>query len=321
MVRVFSSFRPLAVFASVLLLAACGKDTAPEGPFVWDEAWGQGIALGEVTGLAIDSQGFIYAVRRGGTGGDGSPAFSDPVVKIDPATGEVLARFGSGLLKEPHGLAVDSFDTLWVTDRLGHRIVQFSGEGEVLFAMGEEGAAGTGADRLGGPMDLGFMSNGEMVVADGDVNARVAVYFGNGTYRDEWGTGGTGWGEFRTLNAIAIAPNDRIYVSDLENERVQLFSAGGNFLGIFDSSLVGRPLGLDTDGEGNLYVASTHKPQKGGVRIVKLSSEGALLKEERLLPVGGREHRLEDIAVAPDGTVFVADAGLGRILRFTESEG
>ncbi|MEE4210637.1 MAG: hypothetical protein V2I43_15400 [Parvularcula sp.] len=311
--------RPLVAMAACVL-ASCGEAPAPERAFVLDETWGRGIALGEVTGLAVDSQGYLFAVRRGGAGTEGRPAFSDPVVKIDPESGEVVARFGAGHLTEAHGLAVDSFDRVWVTDASGHRVVQFSPEGEALFAMGQAGTPGAGADHLGGPMDVGFLSNGEMVIADGRVNSRIATYFGNGTYRDQWGAGGAGWGEFKVLSAIAVAPNDRIYVGDLENERVQLFSAMGNFLGIFDGSLVGKPYGLDVDGEGNLYVASTHEPQKGGVRIVKVSSDGVVLKEQRLTPPEGGRHVLEDIALGRDGAIYVADSGLGRVLRFTEPD-
>ena len=69
--------------------------------------------------------------------------------------GEALKSFGAGLIAWPHGMFVDHEGNVWVTDAkgfvpdervpegLGHFVIKFSPEGQVLMRLGEPGMAGT----------------------------------------------------------------------------------------------------------------------------------------------------------------------------------
>src|SRR5690242_1399040 len=52
-----------------------------------------------------------------------------------------------------------------------------------------------------------------------------------------WGHKGDKPGEFYSPIGIAIAPNDKIFITDLNNARVQEFSTDGKHLGGFDLPL------------------------------------------------------------------------------------
>ena len=112
--------------------------------------WGElpeGREWGSTAGIDIDPiDGHIWAYERCGAGtfGSGAPINCDnnpvdPVFKFDRNTGEVLANFGGGLMVTPHGIHVDSYGNVWVTDfagnadgTKGHQVFKFSPSGEVL---------------------------------------------------------------------------------------------------------------------------------------------------------------------------------------------
>ena len=80
------------------------------------------------------------------------------------------------------------------------------------------------------PTDVAFGGNGLVYVSDGYGNARVVVFDERGTYQGEWGRPGTGESEFDTAHSVAVGPDERVYVSDRGNARIQVFDAGGRFL-------------------------------------------------------------------------------------------
>ena len=60
-------------------------------------------------------------------------------------------------------------------------------------------------------------------MSDGYVNSRVAKYDRNGDWVKSWGEPGTGPGQFHLPHAIAIDRDDRVYVGDRTNRRIQVF--------------------------------------------------------------------------------------------------
>jgi len=54
-------------------------------------------------------------------------------------------------------------------------------------------------------------------------------------YAGKWGTPGTGNGQFNGAFGIALASNGNVYVTDLDNHRVQYFTSTGSFLGKWGS--------------------------------------------------------------------------------------
>ncbi len=134
-----------------------------------------------------------------------------------------------------------------------------------------------------------------------------------------WGKKGDKPGEFYSPIGIAINDRDEVFVTDLNNARLQKFSADGKYLGGFDLPLDGfkrkssQAGGIALDG-GLVYLSymAQHKVEVYTEAGKLVSTWGRRGKGDgELLQPGG-------ILVARDGTVFVADQGNHRVQRFTK---
>ena len=117
--------------------------------------------------------------------------------------------------------------------------------------------AGAEGESFQRPTDVAWDSAGNIYVADGYGNARVAKYAPSGKYLKSWGRRGTAPGEFDVVHGIAIDGANNVYVADEGNRRVQVFDADGTFKTMFLN--VGTPTALCMT-RGNpqyLYVAHT----------------------------------------------------------------
>jgi DNA-binding beta-propeller fold protein YncE len=174
-------------------------------------------------------------------------------------------------------------------------------------------------DRFGRPTGVAFGPNGDLYVADGYENARIARFDAAGRFVDEWGERGVGRGQFDTPHGIATDDEGRVYVADRENARVQVFDAGGRFLAEWKGPALGRPWAIAYGHDGHLYVVDggdqTGDSDRGGV--VKLDREGHLV--ERFASGGRGPGQLDwghGIAVGRDGSVYVADLEGRRVQKF-----
>ena len=66
-------------------------------------------------------------------------------------------------------------------------------------------------------------------MTDGYGNSRVVKFDRNGNFIKSWGTYGSGPGEFMLPHSVVIEKNDRVYVGDRENARIQIFDTHGHF--------------------------------------------------------------------------------------------
>lgn len=135
----------------------------------------------------------------------------------------------------------------------------------------------------------------DIFVADGYGNSRIVKFSKEGKYLMSWGRRGKSQGDFHTPHALALDGKNRLYVTDRENQRVQVFDLDGHPLAMWScphpldgisirgevlyggsgaANLIlkfdlkgfqldswggdrsfGYPHGLTFDREGNLYVA------------------------------------------------------------------
>ena len=136
----------------------------------------------------------------------------------------------------------------------------------------------------------------------------------------QWGSDGTGEGQFGNPQGIAIDPAGDVYVADTDNDRVQKFSADGTFVtewgspGSGDGEFSGV-YAVDTDTAGNVYVLDI-----GNQRVQKFTSTGAFITKWGSPGSGdGQFSAPTGIAVDPAGNVYVIEVGNSRIQKFTST--
>lgn len=192
--------------------------------------------LGMPTGIGIDTDGDLYVFHRAGREWksmpipDYPPILKNTISKIDQNTGEVLDSWGDSLFIMPHGLTVDHQDNIWVTDCGLHQIFKFSPEGNLLMTLGVAKVPGDDSLHFNLPTDVAVASDGTFYVSDGYGNSRVIKFSAEGSYLFHWGSKGNEAGQFEIPHGIDLDKEGNVYVADRENNRVQIFSARGEFI-------------------------------------------------------------------------------------------
>ena len=69
-----------------------------------------------------------------------------------------------------------------------------------------------------------------MYISDGYGNARVVKITKDGKFIKAWGKYGTGPSEFNMVHSVGVDSKGTVYVSDRENNRIQIFDANGKYL-------------------------------------------------------------------------------------------
>src|SRR5690606_925548 len=162
----------------------------------------------------------------------------DPVFLIDPQ-GRIVKSFGAGMIVWPHGIYVNPMGNEWMADARGdsermkgHQVHKFSPDGELLMSLGIAGIAGKGDYIFDQPNDVLVSPEGDIFVADGhasDGNNRIVKYNSEGEYLMEWGSTGTGPGQFEVPHALAMDSRGRLFVADRGNSRLQIFEQDGTW--------------------------------------------------------------------------------------------
>ncbi|MFO0637436.1 MAG: peptidyl-alpha-hydroxyglycine alpha-amidating lyase family protein [Nannocystaceae bacterium] len=319
--------------AVVLLAFPCACGTADAGPaaaprdYAVVHGWprlGEGLVLGQVAGVAIDSTGAPWIFHRPGQpwfGEAQSETIATPtLLRLDPMTGVITAALAADRFVTPHGLRIDDADHFWLTDVGLHQVFELSPQGEVLQVLGA-GGRGTDEDHFDGPTDVAWVGE-EVFVADGYGNGRVMVFDRGGGFVRQWGQLGDGPGEFFEPHAIVADDHGRLLVADRGNRRIQRFATDGSFLDAFAGEDIGRPWALDFDADGALWVVdggdqNPLPPDRARVYALDLDS-GAV--RESFGSFGNYDGQLywgHDLAVGAEGEIFVGDVYYGmRVQKF-----
>ena len=99
------------------------------------------------------------------------------------------------------------------------------------------------------PTDLAVASNGDLFISDGYDNARVHKYSAAGEHILSWGDWGEGPSQFTLSHCVRLDKDDRVWVCDRTNDRIQLFDTDGNFLEERTGLLKPDTIYFDPDGE------------------------------------------------------------------------
>jgi len=280
--------------------------------------------LGLCSGVGVDAQNRVFVFHRSGrswTTPFPKDPISEPTLSILKAeSGELLASWGAQRFVMPHGLHVDHEGNLWLTDVALHQVFKLTPEGTPLLTLGEAGVPGCDADHFAMPTDVAVLSDGSFCVSDGYRNSRVARFDAQGKFLTSWGSKGTGPGQLQLPHGIAADAHDRLYVCDRSNSRIQLFDSKGSFLAQWSGPHIGRPYGISVSPTGTLFAIDGGDPalpatQRG--KVVELDAEGRLLDSFGAPGSGpGQFQTGHDIAVGPDGSVYVAEGAGARVQKF-----
>ena len=236
------AFLPSAIFSQSAEPMAHGVRNDLPRPYETQRDWGTLPAGTEawaaVTGVEPSPDGsFIYVIHRCFENSCAN-RLEQPILKFD-YEGQLISAFGEGLFVFPHGATVDYEGNLWVADAqgndgIGHQVIKFSQNGEVLMTLGRAGFGGAGPNLLHSPNDVVIdPSDGDIFVADSHrrgLNNRIVHYDAEGVFIKEWGGKGSQDGQLSEPHTIAMDSKGRLFVGDRENNRIQIFNQDGEFI-------------------------------------------------------------------------------------------
>lgn len=146
------------------------------------------------------------------------------------------------------------------------------------------GVLGSGTGQFGTPYSIATDPvDGAIYVTSGGSylgvsRIRVIKFNSAGAYVTEWGSSGSGNGQFEATRGptyVAVAPDQSVYVSDPGNFRVQKFNSSGTYVTKWGSSGTGDgqfsnfgPFGLAVASDGSVFVSD------GARRVQKFNSSG-----------------------------------------------
>ncbi|XP_068715120.1 E3 ubiquitin-protein ligase TRIM71-like [Montipora foliosa] len=170
------------------------------------------------TGIAFGKDGKIYVADNANHG-----------IQIFNEEGRYMSMLGGeesldSQLKDLWGLSLDSNGNIIVVDAGNKFIKLFSHDGKFL-------------TKIGGPSSLSYpvhcVQSGDYLIVSDRGDHSVKVFTREGYYKYQFGTRGTGNGEFNNPCFLSVTKSGHVLVCDDGNHRVQVFELNGKFVGQF----------------------------------------------------------------------------------------
>ena len=260
---------PLAL-ATVVALGIClapparAQETAPR--FEVDSAWPKPLpnnwTTGQVGGVCVDSEDHVFIVNRRNLTEKELLAAKQapPIIEFD-AAGKTINSFGDPNVvpSSIHGCTTDHEGNVYVAGNHDGIIQKYSPEGKLLLQIGTRGVVDTsdgeltvqagGGGLAGRAMNAGHNSfflpaaiavdpgNGDIYVADGYGNSRIAVFDRAGHFLRQWGRqgskaeveAGVGGVFMQVVHCVTMGNDGLVYVCDRQGDRIEVFDKMGNF--------------------------------------------------------------------------------------------
>jgi hypothetical protein len=125
---------------------------------------------------------------------------------------------GNGQFSFPEHLAIDQNDNIYVSDPNNNRIQKFDKNGNFIENFYS----------CSSPRSVLFLTDMIIIAKSGDNKIYEMDY--NKQFIRDWGSSGTGDGQFNYFRQVAIDNENKIYVVDHNNNRIQKFDLNGNFI-------------------------------------------------------------------------------------------
>ncbi len=270
-------------------------------------------AMGASSDVAFDAKGHLYVLSRG----------TQPLTEFDE-NGKFIRAFGEGLFTRSHGIRIDKDGNIWTTDVGAHTVMKLNPKGEVLLTLGTKGKAGewneaSGSRLFNEPNDIVFGANGDVFITQGHTpgagkgDPRVLKFDKNGNFIKTWGGKGTEPGKFDVAHGIAIDAKGLLWVTDRENQRIQIFDQDGKY--IREVKFAGLPCSLDI-GQQYIYMVNGFAGQ-----LLRLDLDGkvlAVVGKPGAAGTWGEFGEAHFVAVSPKGEIYVADSVNRAVQKFVK---
>jgi len=153
------------------------------------------------------------------------------------------------------------------------------GQGGGRGGVGGPPGAGIPGSTFSRPSDVGWDRAGNIYITDGiGTNNRVAKFDKDGRFLKQWGSTGSGDGQFNGAKAIAIDTQGNVYVADAGNKRIQVFDSEGTFKSQFGN--IGTPLTMCMTRGSTQYLYISHSGDEDGMEdaaIYKVQLDGKVV--------------------------------------------
>ncbi len=300
------SFLPLAI------LSGCTNSPQAEGTA--DLIWGKpGITAGRLQkprAIAIDDQDQLYIVDMTAR------------IQVFDADGKYLRGWKTPVSKNgrPSGLTIDRAGRLLVADTHYYRMLVYEASGEPVEEATIGGTLGREPGEFGFVTDVVQDPQGNYYIGEyGDFD-RIQKFSPDGEFLLQWGTHGSEPGQFRRPQNMALQQvdngQDRIWVVDACNHRVQVFDTHGELLLHWgeEGSEIGQlyyPYDLAFDGQGHVYIC-----EYGNHRVQKFTLDGKPIASWGRHGRGpGELHNPWALALDSQGRLHVLDSNNHRVQR------
>jgi len=224
------------------------------------------------------------------------------------------------LARGPHRIAMSPYDRekhVWVVDDDLHEIHKFTYDGKLVKTFGERGVPGRGPNNFNRPTDIAWLPDGTFFIADGYAGTRVAKFDPNGRFLLDWGKvpadpAKPGPYEFYSVHSIGISRDRRVFASDREHSRMQVFDENGKLLAIWPTGYKAEVYSHIVTEDDHVWVAD-HTTS----RLVKYDLDGRYLYDTGGPgPLPGQFNGVHQISVDQERNLYVTEVWNGRTQKF-----
>uniref|UniRef100_A0A1I7U5Z5 BBC domain-containing protein n=1 Tax=Caenorhabditis tropicalis TaxID=1561998 RepID=A0A1I7U5Z5_9PELO len=224
-------------------------------------------------------------------------------IQVFDENGQFLLKFGDrgravGYFNYPWGVATNSHNAIAVSDTRNHRVQIFTPQGQFVRKCGFDSAYFF--KNLDSPRGLCYLPDGQLLITDFN-NHRLAVLSPrNMSEMKVYGSEGDADGMFVRPQGVVIDPEGHILVCDSRNNRIQVFASDDmRFIGSFGLGPVTSGFQMPQE------LPAPYSSLAGPFGAPSFSSTPTPLtpSPRQLLD------RPTDLAVGPDGRIYVVDFG------------
>ncbi|MEM7703908.1 MAG: 6-bladed beta-propeller [Pseudomonadota bacterium] len=260
--------------------------------------------------IAISRTGFVYVIDQA------RPFinYENTRVQYFDTEGNFIGTWGStgtglGQFQELVAIEVDQFGVVFTLDEDG-RIQRFTpdGLGVSQFTMDPDELP------INRPSGIAKAPDGRIYVRD---VSRVSQFLPTGQFADRWGSLGDELGQFNFPLGIAAQANGNLLVSDIFNNRVQVFTPEGMPLSSFGGpgspgELIG-PGQIAVSAQGDIYLS-----ELTASRVSVFDENFNFIRRIGSFGSGNGEFDLpRGVGIDSQGFVYVADGNNHRVQKFT----